>query len=515
METWAPDENPLIIRHIHTRLRRGGFIAALVTTAAICLTILVVGTLIAKNSGASTPDTARGISIALLFVPGLLLLILGSQRVAMAVALERASGILESLRMTPMHPGVCLAGFVLGPPLREVLLAVSTIPFFGYCIAQGGISFVDAFQYGVILLTTALVLYLMSLIVTLSTTGLRPQRAGGAMGAMIFLIIMFIMPTFTVFSRGGPRFEVEFSFFGIRMAFFFVVLIVEAFLIAFLAIGGSRKLARDGAPPLTKRQAVCFFLLFHLLFLGLFWEWMNLTASRSVGTGGPIHPYLGLLIAQMVTDALLGLWLVNMMVPSQLAFLREMERARSRGVPVRPGSEGAGHLRWGLALAGIAALFYAIPPARLVLAGASFADLPPALLFPPILLASLLLYFGAAREYAGLRFRKGAIVVMTFVILGVWAAPLILGLIVGGVGDQRVLGAFIASPSPITGFTGAFAAVGGNPKTFAGPSPHLPALACLLFQIVLSAIFLRLLRKARARIRDRGLYRPAPKAERG
>jgi hypothetical protein len=513
MDTWAPDENPLIRRYIHTRLRRGGAIAAFVATAAVCLVVMVVGSLIAEENRTSPADAARGIFFALLVVPGALLLILGSHRVAMAAALERTTGLLESLRMTPMHPGVCLTGFLIGPPIREFLLAFATVPFFAYCVVRGGVSFVEVFQYAAAMLVTAILFYLLSLISTFSSTHRDPRQRGGAASGMIFVLILYLILGPAVFRGGGPG-SLALSFFGIECTLFFAALIVETFLIAFLAIGAGRKLARDGAPALSKRQAVVFFFLLHVLLLGLYWTRIGDTARLAAGTGGPAQAFQDLQIGHVVFGSLVGFWLVSMMVPTPIARLRELERSRRRGTRVRPDSEGASHVPWGLALAGLFALFHAIPPARLLLAGESIANLPPSLLLPPLLVASLLVYYGAAREYAVLRFRKGAAALLVVFFAGLWLLPPILGLLVSAGGGPRAVGAILASPSPVTGLVAAFAAIEGHKEALAGPAANLAAaLACLAIQILLAAFFLRLLARVHARIRARGLYRPSPQAD--
>jgi hypothetical protein len=129
---------------------------------------------------------------------------------------------------------------------------------------------------------------------------------------------------------------------------------------------------------------------------------------------------------------------------------------------------------------------------------------------PPLLFVTLLLYFGAAREYLGFRIRKHAASFFAVAVAVFWSVPLILGLIVGVGGDRVTLGALIASPCPLTGFAAAFAAIGQASDSPLGPQPMTVAAAAFLVQAGLAACFLWHLAKAHARLRGQESSRSRP-----
>jgi hypothetical protein len=512
MDTWAPDENPILIRHVHTRLQRGGALVTAGIVAIACLGILVVGSMIADNNRTPPEQAARVMFFVVLAVPGILLLFGGAHRVSLAISMERASGVLETLRLTPMHPGVGLAGYLLGPPLQEIVASLAAIPFLAYCVLRGGVPFVEAFQYAVTIGSTALLFYLMAAVSALSGAAGQPQKRSGL--AVGFFVLIFVVPNLIrvsgVFARGGPGSEASVTFFGVGLPLFFHALIWQGALIAFLAIGAARKLAREGAPALSKRQAVLFHATLHVLLLGTMWDGLMKTTRLAAGTGGPVNAFSGWLIGVTIGGGLTGLWLISLMVPAPLAYLRELERARARTAAPRAGSEGASQVRWGLALAGISAAFLLVPVALLLGTGTPPAAIGLPVFLPPVLLAAVILHVGASREALTLRYRKHGGSAHLLLQTALWLLPPILGSIVGVAGEHPLAGGLIASPSPVAGFTAAFVWIGGSPQSLFGATPHVAATASLAVQIALAVFCVHRLRRVHRRIAEQGLYRATP-----
>ena len=512
MDTWAPDENPILIRHVHTRLQRGGALVTAGIVAIACLGILVVGSMIADNNRTPPEQAARVMFFVVLAVPGILLLFGGAHRVSLAISMERASGVLETLRLTPMHPGVGLAGYLLGPPLQEIVASLAAIPFLAYCVLRGGVPFVEAFQYAVTIGMTALLFYLMAAVSALSGAAGQPQKRSGV--AIGFFVLVFVLPNLIgvtgVLARGGTGDGASPTFFGVGLPLFFHTLIWQGFLIAFLAIGAARKLAREGAPALSKRQAVSFYAVLHVLLLGTTWEWLMRTSRLAVGTGGPISAFSGWLIGMSIAGGLLGMWLVSLMVPAPLAYLRELERARARSAAPRAWSEGASQVRWGLARAGISAAYLLVPVALLLGSGTPPAAIDWEIALLPLLLAAVILHVGASREALTLRYRKHGGSVHLLLQTALWLLPPILGSIVGVAGNHPLAGGLIASPSPVAGFAAALESIRGDARSLFGPTPGVAAIASLGVQIAFAVLCLQRLRHVHRRIAEHGLYRATP-----
>jgi hypothetical protein len=506
MDSWAPDENPVLIRHIHTRLRRGGAFTAIALVALACIAIVVVGELIASKNGSSARETAKVLFFVLLAVPGLLLILGGTNRVNLTISLERNSGILESLRLTPLHPGVTLTGYVAGAPLQEIAASLVALPFLFYCIVRGGVAFIDAIQWGVALGTTALLFYLFASVNALSGAPGRTQSRAGS--AILLFFLIFGLPNLIAalsFSRGGGTDWNTFTFFGIPLPFIFHALLWKGLFIVFLALAAMRKLAREGAPALAKRQAVLFFALLHLLILGSAWSWLRETARGTAGTGAPFAPFLTWTIGVAIAGGIVGLWLAATMVPQPPAFRREEERARARGGRPRPASEGASQTRWVLVLGAIAAIFLLAPVPVLLAQQTPLAQLPPAILIPPAIAALALLGFGTSRECCILLARRHGGGVHLVLIAAAWGAPLILGAVVG-MGSETA-GGLVAGISPLAGFAAAIGAL-DPADSIVGPEPLLASLVSIVALSAFAAFFLVKLRAVHGRIRGRLPARP-------
>jgi hypothetical protein len=228
----------------------------------------------------------------------------------------------------------------------------------------------------------------------------------------------------------------------------------------------------------------------------------------AAATGAPASAFSGWLIGVTIGGGMLGIWLVALMIPAPLAYLRELERARARSASPRPGSEGATHVRWGLLLAAVSAAFYLVPVALLLGCGTSPAAIGLPVFLPPLLLAAILVNVGASREALTLRYRKHGGGFHLLLLAALWVLPSILGSVVGN--DNSLLGGLIASPSPVTGFLAAFLWIDGNTRSLLGPTPHVAAIAALAVQAALAVFCLLRLRRVHRRIAEHGLYRAAP-----
>jgi hypothetical protein len=501
------------MRHVQTRLRRGGVVGAVVLTAVGGLVVLVVGSLIGHVNRADPVESMRVLCYIFMGGAGLLLVGGAVSRVTAAVYGDRASGMLESLRMTPAPPAVHAAGYALGAPLREALMSAVLLPFVIYTMARGGVPFVHACQYGLAIVAGAALFTLAGMVSALSAApaGQRPADARGAVGGLVFIALFGMNLIGVLMSRAsrGRNSEslagIEVLFFGFPLPLPILAAAVETFFIVFLALAAARKMGREGAPGLTKRQALLFFALLHLLALGVFWE--ALVWHGSYPSLRYSDDLVGYAVALYVADGLLGVWLVFMMIPTRAAYLRELRRTRGRPtdggkpgiVEVLRGAEGETHLPWGAALCGVNALAYGGLLALAVYGGVFSLAVPDTFLpycLPPLLYAAVLLGHGAAQEFFSLRLRKraGATSLAGILFAVVWILPLVLGVAVGLAGGGEAA-PFVASPSPLAGFAAAFTAIDGNHRSPLGGSPLAVAGCCLAVQGVLSFVFVQLLRR--------------------
>ena len=114
-------ENPIFQKHVRSRLRREGLVPAAIGVA------VSAGFLV--WSAALTGNIRNGQALVwLLGLQGFLLFVLGSARVAGAIAGARDSGILDFHRISRVSPLRMAVGFMLGAPVREYALFAITLP---------------------------------------------------------------------------------------------------------------------------------------------------------------------------------------------------------------------------------------------------------------------------------------------------------------------------------------------------------------------------------------------------
>ncbi|MCE5219584.1 hypothetical protein LLH03_21390, partial [bacterium] len=99
-------ENPLFVRFRRSRLRSQQTLPAILAVVVIC------GCLMWWSYAADLMKDGGGFT-ALLVVQGILLLLIGTNEVAMAVAQSRDSGMLDLHRISPQTSLATAVGFVL------------------------------------------------------------------------------------------------------------------------------------------------------------------------------------------------------------------------------------------------------------------------------------------------------------------------------------------------------------------------------------------------------------------
>ncbi len=115
-------DNPILIKHVRSRLRRQPALSSLSVVVLLCLCVAYAGYALDIFKTGS----AAGMIVAIQFV---LLVIMGSGQVGASVSGARTSGILDFHRVSPMSPTELTLGFFFGAPIREYVLFAATLPF--------------------------------------------------------------------------------------------------------------------------------------------------------------------------------------------------------------------------------------------------------------------------------------------------------------------------------------------------------------------------------------------------
>ena len=519
---WDPFENPMVVRYIRTKLQRDSPVPGIVMMQVACLLILVIGGMFVraeKGQAAYAP-----LFYLLLCLVAAVLVLFGAGRVSLAVLSDRSTGVLESYRLTPTPARGYLAGYLLGAPVRETLAAVSAVPYIAYAGARGGIRLSDGLICAGLLIVTSILFSLGGVVAGLSVPGIRlPQARGQGVAAGGLAILFLVLPAcgaiLDMTSSGKSPFDAVLPFYGIDAPVPALILLLEGFLGSFAGIAGCRKLARDDAPPLSKRQTAAFYLLLHLLMLGFAWDWLSGTpgaAGFRRMTGAPSEAVGAAWIVLALAALFVGNWSVSLSVPSRLAWLRERQRIAkgiSRGSPA---AEGAGHLLWGLSFGAVTAAAYA---AVLALRTRAVMSLPAELVshvLAALLPASVLLAFGASLEYFFLRLRsKSAIAFQSMIVALHWVVPVALGLGLALGARQVVPACWISALSPLGSglWTGHLLFEGFRKPEI--PDPRGLVALGIAVNLALTIVFHRLLAGVRRRLAAEVLNRAADPASGG
>ncbi len=346
--------NPIFLTQ-RRLVHRAGVMAAILFAAVIGLSF--VAGLVAYMTGASyfdylsVADAGKaffGWTLALEFI---VLPIIGTSRIARALADDRKSGLWDSNRLTPLTPAQLVMGYWLGAPLREVYATAVFAACGLVIVVLSGLPLTLWLGSQVLVLSTALLFGLLAMLTTLSL-----QRSEG--GLLMFLGIIVVLP-FSMFESsrlitsyilpvaplahlfdqgnnsdmaGAP------SFFAMPLPAMVIGLILQGIVGTFFWRTATRKTAQPFGPLFTRRQAIGLFGVLALAQHGLIWEiWAGGFPIRLTG-----HTYDSQEIMTMVHCGTLffGLILLVMSSPTPERILLASLRARD-----------ARKVGWGLALA--------------------------------------------------------------------------------------------------------------------------------------------------------------------
>ena len=401
-------DNPILIKHMRSRLRPQAFLSALVVVVVLCLCIAYAGYELEMF-------TSGGAAGWLLCLQIIILVIMGSSQVNGSVNGARASGILDFHRVTPMTPTELTFGFFFGAPIREYLLFASTLPFLLICMAFGVPSVRAAIQLMIVLVTTAWCfqgLALLNGLISKSKTA-----TGNVIGVIIILMFLFINMI-----MGGRWFSINLaegdqrmSFYGLSLPWVPVILLYQLPFLFFILLACCRKMQSARLHPLSKPQAIIAMVTFAVLVLGGIWRQEEYDILEIVAL------YL------LVIPAIL---LTLMVTPNQAEYYKGLWRAQK---------QGRNRLPWwddlsinGVSLALIAGIVLAagtvawsFPGVTVTRYGRPSGSLPLALANAVLVVA----YFGMAFQYFQLRFAgRGKTYFGLFLFL-TWALPMVAGTI--------------------------------------------------------------------------------------
>ncbi len=329
-------DNPILVKHIRSRLRPPALGAGAGAVALLCLVILAT----------SLPQGfyRKGNTFALyLMLQTILLVIMGSVQVGSAMSQAKSSGILDFHRVTPLSPGRLVIGFFLGAPIREYVLYAVTLPFVFYCIALGEPTFLGFINLTVALFLAAWLLQGVALLNGLLVPAGKSTRAfvGGA--SVLFLFIG--APVFFAVFQSGRLADIPFrlGFFGLSLPWIAVAVFVSLPLLFILYLASVRKMASDSNHPLSKIQGLLALATVGLLLVGVVWK-----GDFGQPNANPPHPddRRTMTVVVLYLLALAGLMLPTMVTANRAEYFKGLWRAQKLGLKTLSAWDDLALNRW-------------------------------------------------------------------------------------------------------------------------------------------------------------------------
>jgi hypothetical protein len=493
-------DNPILVKHFRSRLRRQPFLTALVVVQALCLCVVWAGYQL-------TIFMSGGAFELLAILQGIILVVVGGSQVSAAVNGARCSGILDFHRVSPLSPAELTLGFFFGAPIREYLLFASTLPYAAICLAIGAPTVRGMVQILIVLLTSAWIFHALGLLNALIAKP-RPNARGAMVAIVIFLVLFFNALRMGRFTPSAVLFDGDLrsDFYGYSFPWLAVVLFFEVPLLAFLYIASSRKMDSERNHAFSKLQALGALGILGFLTLGIIWRQSGYDILELSAL------YIWVVIAILLTATV---------TPGRAEYLKGLWRARDRGRT---------HLHWwdDLALNRV----YLFIACALVLvggnvtwsqawAGRGFDRSSTAAGFPLAIAMGVLVvgYVGLGLQYFLLQFGARGRMYFGLFLFFTWLLPLVAGAIVAMPTSSMIDTApsqALLSLSPVVGIasiaapSGATSSGGAIACQVAAITP--PLLFAFLFNGLLVAARRRTYRTFQASVEAEAVGGESPKS---
>jgi hypothetical protein len=431
-------DNPIVVKHVRSRLRIQPLAASCVVLLVLCICLMWAAKVLDWFRG----GYAFGYLLALQTI---VLLVMGSVQVGQAVAGARASGILDFHRVSPLSALSLTLGFFFGAPIREYILFAATLPFSIFCVAMGPPRFGGFLQLMLALVVTAWCFHIVSLLMGLVVK--NPKAASQGAVAVVLIGVIAASGLFAAMQSVGALVDSSpaWPLFEFNLPWVLVLLLYEFPVLIFALIASHRKMGSERAHIFSKPDAIAALLTLALLLNGMVWQ-----------QGGADH--LPLVLAVLYALAGVGILLGATVTPSAGEYARGLRRATRLGrISVGLFDDLALNRATVGLLCGIVLIGTSVARTVLETPSARFERTLDYDLSLPIAVGVLTVaYTVLALQYFTLAFPRRGILYFGLFLFLTWAAPLMAGSIVlsgstaRGFAD-RPIGQLLMGVSPITG----------------------------------------------------------------
>jgi hypothetical protein len=291
---WRLWDNPIFRRYCRSRLRLRGLAVSLLITLLFAGFIVALTQSIAARGHVTEVDAARPAVIALLVLQGLILFVLGTAQVAGGMTAERDEGVIDYQRLIPMSPLAKTLGYLIGLPVREHVMFLTTLPFTAWSLWRGQVDWqVWLPLYAIVLSSTLLYhftglltgtvarnrrwAFLASIGLVFSLYTVIPQMANFG---LVFFKYLTVTPVFReslpgllpvdagALVRAGQTLAPTVKFFGLDFSEAVFTAFSQGGLILTFVVMLRRKWHNAAAHLLGKTWAAGFFVWIQILLLG-------------------------------------------------------------------------------------------------------------------------------------------------------------------------------------------------------------------------------------------------------
>lgn len=319
-------DNPILVAQLRLAWRTGHVLPGLIIFGLVYGTILLsgIGAETEAEEGTLVKTLRKWDVLWVVLVQGMSLVLGGFSKVSREIQEDRASGVLDFHRISPVSPGRILAGYLVGAPAREWLLGVMGATASLVFVWRGQLEFRSWLLVQTLMISTALFAHVFGAFV-----GQTLKRRGPVvLGAVGFVFLMmpnsfasgtsllnFIVPSTAltqVFERELPpnigRFFLMVAkprLFGMPCDPLLLTWLVQAVLTVLIGRAAWRRIRDPESAVLSRPEAVALFLFLTVLQFGLITgaRWLagvstSLAAvGMALGAGGVIlfgqaaHPW--------------------------------------------------------------------------------------------------------------------------------------------------------------------------------------------------------------------------------
>jgi hypothetical protein len=454
-------DNPILVKHIRSRLRRRLFVPAISIVTILCMCILWLG---------QTGYVRIGMPLALMMgLQVIVIMFIGAHQVGTTMNKVRETGIIDFHRVSPLPSSWLMVGFLLGPPILEYVLLGITLPFALFVAID---SPAGVFGYVQLLISLVLIVWFVhSLVLLSSLVTKKPKSTPRGAATIVVILSLFLGQPIAGgiwFATNSLQDAPTIPFFGIEIYWLLFVVIYALALITMLLVAATRKLRSDRMHAYTKRLAIACQSAIAFLALAAVWH----------------VPWAGIFLAVLYLLVLAGMILTITITPDRSEYLRGLRRAQQMGRQLPSPWTDGGIIRLPLfILCGIVFL-----AATIILRVSADPNVAARGSVAIALGVFVVAYFGFALQFFLLRIPKAAMGVMALFVFVVWLLPILIGSISAAAGASPPLFQSILAMSPIMGMAMSSGVIETPVTASVQPAALTPAIAlAVIFNFLLVA----------------------------